>query len=50
VITDRALSTTLKQLLDAELIVREIADAYPPAAVYAAHPHARPILRVLRRL
>jgi DNA-binding HxlR family transcriptional regulator len=50
VITDRALSTTLKQLLDAELIVREIADAYPPVAVYAAHPHARPILRVLRRL
>ncbi len=49
-ITDRALTLALKDLVAADLVVREVSGEYPPTPVYRLNPLTKPLLRELRAL
>ena len=49
-ITDRALTLALKDLIDADLLTREVYDEYPPTTLYRTTRRAWPLLGPLDEL
>lgn len=48
--TPRALSMSLKDLIDAGLVERRVLDGFPPRAEYALSPRSRPLAQALEQL